>query len=253
MNLLIDIGNSRLKWALWQSGALERGGAMTYGSGTLSENFQSAWDKLARPERVVVSSVTGRLITAELEQWVLQRWQRDIEYISTTKHAAGVTNGYISAQQLGVDRWAAIVAAYSMTGGACLVVDCGTATTLDVVDDDGCHRGGLIIPGVQMMVQSLSRNTEQISLSKLSSRASGLGQTTGEAITIGVVESIVALVEATRRKWISVLGTKMETIITGGDAATLFDGTDFQYCHEPDLVLRGITILSGMMTGEHTE
>jgi type III pantothenate kinase len=246
MNLLIDIGNSRLKWALWNDGVLGQSKAMAHDSRLASDTFDSAWGALPRPERVVVSNVMGNRIAAELRQWVTQRWQLKVEYLGSTKQAAGITNGYRDVAQLGVDRWAAIVAAYCMIGEACLVVDCGSATTLDVIDNDGCHRGGLIIPGVRLMMHSLTMNTEQISIISLSNKTSGLGQSTAEAITLGVVESAVALVASTRRKWASATGGEIEIIITGGDAATMLDAAHFPCRHAPDLVLQGVAILGGM-------
>lgn len=246
MILLIDLGNSRLKWATWHAGVLGTSRAFLHDSRLRTEQLEAEWKELSAPERVVISSVMDSDAAALLEVWIAKRWKSDIEFLSSVRQARGVTNGYKNPQQLGVDRWAAMVAAFNLNKRACLVVDCGTATTLDVLDESGCHQGGLIIPGLGMMMQSLASKTMQIALPVSSRKPSGLGRSTDEAITLGVVESLVALVEETWRKWGSTSAQGMDIIVTGGDASKFLEATELTCRHVPDLVIQGIALLDGI-------
>lgn len=250
MNLLIDIGNSRLKWAQYQNGKLLPGETLDTDLETLLQQFDMNWGKLARPERVVASNVAGNEIAELLNHWVEQHWQCRVEFLSAKKMAAGVVNGYRIPQQLGVDRWAAIVAAFRLTGSACMVIDYGTAMTLDIVDGVGRHQGGMILPGRTMMRKALESGTGQIAESSFDDAAISLGRSTDEAIAAAINRSAIALVESVRTRWEAEKGESLACIVTGGDARSLFD-SQLSHCRNvPDLVLRGVMLLSGMESGD---
>ena len=245
MDLLIDLGNSALKWATIHDGFLSKGRSFLHKSCLKAGQFEAEWAELSAPNRVVIASVLDSGVAAELEAWIAKRWQSEVIFLSSVMEAVGVTNAYQNPSQLGIDRWAAIVAAYNIYKRGCLIVDCGTATTLDIVDDSGRHQGGLIIPGLRMMQQSLASNTSQLKWPTSARDVSGLGRTTDEAITAGVIESLLALVEVTRRQWESKSGKDLEIIVTGGDADKFIEATQLSCRHVPDLVIEGIALLDG--------
>lgn len=240
--LLIDAGNSRVKWAVW--------------NGTLGPQNALEWSELASDDlaidapdsrfRIVAANVAGdrfdRLINAGLREKA-----NSIQTIESERSACGVTNGYREPSQMGSDRWAALIGAWHHTQTATLVVDAGTAATIDMLDTGGEHLGGMIVPGYQLMIDSLLGQTSDIARVTEHGRpdAAGMeGRSTGEAISAGALYALLSLVDNTREHLIRRSGIRPAVVLTGGHAARLhrnIDGADWI----PDLVLRGLTILAG--------
>ena len=159
--LLIDIGNTFLKWGIY----LQPGGGDTataqshvrdYGRVLLDEipMVMAEWRKLPCPERIVIASVAGtRVVNPVLR--ALEVWPDapDPHWISSRAQQCGITNGYLNPAALGCDRWAALIGTRSLIGErAALVVVCGTATTLDMLSPDGRFMGGGIMPGLGLKI-----------------------------------------------------------------------------------------------------
>lgn len=140
MILLIDIGNSRIKWAEYQEGAILSAGDRVYTPGANSFNWEHYTGQ--KPDSIYVASVGHEDIELEIALACEQGWGIRPERLHTTAHCAGVTNGYDQPALLGIDRWAAMIGAYQLIRGACLVIDCGTACTADFIDSTGHHKGG---------------------------------------------------------------------------------------------------------------
>lgn len=159
-NLLIDLGNTRLKWRLQQQGLVTCSGTLPMRTlslaglhGQLPEDVSSLfWASVASDKK-----------SAILQTWALEK-QIPCHQIFTQDNWQGLINGYQQAAQLGVDRWLAMVAARQLTHEAVCVVDCGSAITFDYVRADGCHEGGYIIPGARLMSQALTRDTANINV-----------------------------------------------------------------------------------------
>lgn len=246
MRLLIDAGNSRLKWAVADgSGLLETGqlprAAMTGES--LASLFSRFGDTLSS---VWVANVAG----PEREQMLRRaggdglagRWH----FVQSQASCLGVRNGYRDPAQLGVDRWVAILAGFHAHGGPLCVVDAGTALTLDAVDAGGQHLGGVIVPGLALMKASLRKDTSEID-----SRAGGgepaaedlFAHSTLEAISAGSVLALAGLIERavaeiTRRVARPVL------VLTGGDAVRLGKYCKLAHHVMPHLVLEGLNLMA---------
>jgi type III pantothenate kinase len=235
MILLLDIGNSRTKWALLGARGLGTSGARGHGGGI--ESLPA--DIPISPDHVYVSNVAGPRMVETLRAAVRSRWACPLTFARAEAVLGKVRNGYAEPQQLGVDRWLAILAAYDRQQGAVCVVDAGTATTVDVVQADGAHLGGFILPGVDLMAQSLLDATGDLArLSDKPARAASLepGASTGTAIRDGAWLATVGLVERAR----ALLPKGAGLAVTGGQGTTLagFLGVD---CDDL-LVLEGLAL-----------
>jgi len=158
MDLYVDIGNSAVKWA--NAKELETGNIQAVSSKEIDTMLTDRWQSLAAPERVCLSSVLQESKLAWLKAWILRHWRIEPVMAVTRAQELGVTNGYREPTQLGVDRWLALLSARSLTQGPVLVVDCGTATTIDAMDETGHHLGGVILPGLQLFRRCLTGNTD---------------------------------------------------------------------------------------------
>lgn len=165
MNLLIDAGNTRIKWALvngddWlRSGVLpiEQAGEL---SQHLADRFDSLRTGLRDVQQIWVSNVAGEEVAQHIRN--ISTGQPQPRFVVAREAQCGVRNGYSDAGQLGSDRWAALIAAWHLVRGECLVVNCGTATTIDTLSGQGEFIGGLILPGVELMQNSLVAATAQL-------------------------------------------------------------------------------------------
>ncbi len=161
MKLLIDAGNTRIKFALADGEDVLSADSLP--SDHASELAQRFAD-LPSVQQVWVSNVAGEAAAQHIRAACAARhWQP--QFIAAQEAQCGVRNGYTEPRQLGSDRWAALIAAWHQVHGACLVVNCGTATTIDALSAQGKFLGGLILPGVELMQRSLSEATAQLPLS----------------------------------------------------------------------------------------
>lgn len=156
--ILLDVGNSRIKWAHCRAGAWLAHGAVAR---TAWPELRAQFMQMATPARILVSNVAGAAGQQEV-QALCAHWAVPIEFIRAEAQQCGVRNGYAVSGQLGSDRWAALIAAWQRVRGACLVVNCGTATTVDALSDQGRFLGGLILPGVLLMPRCLAQHTAQL-------------------------------------------------------------------------------------------
>ena len=194
MLLLIDAGNTRIKWALAADDAAvgewtDSGAAMHDELVSLHANWQE------HPiTRAIVSNVAGARVRAALEQIIPPV---ACEWFASVPQRAGVRNGYRVPSQLGCDRFAAAIGAQALAPGqAVIVANCGTATTIDAITADGVFLGGMILPGLGLMASSLARNTAQ--LPQIASDAmlpAGFADNTDDAILSGCLAAQAGAIE----------------------------------------------------------
>jgi type III pantothenate kinase len=246
--LLVDIGNTNLKWILHAD--LEGGHAAhchAWDATTLPALLNAQWSRLPLPQRVVMASVAGPADNRLIADWVTAQWGSSPTWVTTTAAARGVTNGYDDPAQLGVDRWAALVAAHHLFSGCKCVVDVGTALTCDVLTGDGRHLGGMISPGLTLMHTSLATATDGVdpTIDDRGIADTGLGTTTGAGVHIGTLAALVGVIEHAQRYATSVCGLPVTVILCGGDAGRVLPGLDpGTVQHEPELVLKGLALLA---------
>lgn len=250
MILVVDIGNTRIKWAYSRNGVLEKvDGALleTPGEGGA---WQTKWLAIEHPRRIVVANVAGQAIAEQLQCWTQRVWGLVPEFVRSSERFGEVVNGYHEPERLGVDRWAALVAARRITSDPTVVVSCGTAVTVDVMSGRGEHLGGLIIPGLGLMRDALSRGTRQIEriVEHVDVREI-LGHSTEECINIGTVQAVAALVERTADAITAAPGETPSLLLCGGDAARILPWLTGRSRYEPHLVLHGLAIMASAPQG----
>jgi type III pantothenate kinase len=158
--LALDCGNSFLKWGLHRDGAWQRREAVPLGA---LVRLEPQWRALGAVDTIVVSNVAGAAVGLEIDRLVA-RWPARVVHVVAKRSECGVVNGYEQPERLGADRWAALIGARAIERGACLVVDAGTATTADILGADGTFRGGIILPGVELMKRALAQHAAQLPL-----------------------------------------------------------------------------------------
>lgn len=247
MILLLDAGNSRLKWALLRNGQFEHGGALEHTQTPLKELATAAWSELDKPEGIWVANVAGETLRRSLNAWVRRRWKLAPVYVTASAEQCGIRNAYAQPQCLGVDRWLALLAARERYTGPLCIVDCGTALTFDLLAADNRHLGGLIVPGLQLMRDALAERSEAIRTGIEQAKAEQvafLGSNTGTAVTGGTLYAVVATIDRILGDLKAEVGRNLHCILTGGDATRLLPLLACKAQHEPDLVLYGLARLA---------
>ncbi len=243
MILAIDCGNSRLKWGLHDGAVWRAQGLLEYAELTgLAELLRSQ----PRADRAVAANVAGPWVGEGVDA-ALSRVGLPLAWAKSQTQGYGIRNLYERPEQLGVDRWAALVGARALHRQACLVVCAGTATTVDVLDAEGNFQGGLILPGVGLMCRALADGTAQLPLAD--GRFSGLPRNTMDAIVSGCLHAQAGAVE---RMFDQVAALPDATcLVSGGAAGTFFDLLRVPKRHIDNLVLEGLARI-GLESGMET-
>lgn len=139
MRLLVDIGNTCIKWARLTEGLMHHN-SVRYKNQDIKKLLDEHWCVLDAPLEVYVANVGSHEVETALANWVAEKWLCPLHFIKSTASAAGVTNGYDFPERLGVDRWLAVIAAYNIFKTDVCVFDCGTAITLDLVRANGLYQ-----------------------------------------------------------------------------------------------------------------
>lgn len=238
MNVLLDIGNTRLKWATDNQGDIQDSHACDYRQPGYLAGLEQVWREIDAPRNLAIASVSEKRVLNSLAQLGQTLWPHSRLLIPQASAAAfGVINAYQQPERLGIDRWLAMIAAHNLYPGNVCVVDCGTAVTLDAVRADGQHLGGLICPGLNVMKQALVSNTADLMFTRRSYDTE-LGSATEAAIANGVCAAVIGLIEHTLSK----LDADYRLVLTGGDAAYLVDLLRVSVSYDRDLVLKGLSI-----------
>jgi type III pantothenate kinase len=244
--LLIDIGNTRIKWARFERGALQPQSAAVHSEWTAQTLVETILQPGAIAERVLVSNVSGPRMADVVRSATSQAWQIEPEFVTSSAAAGGVRNAYSQPAQLGVDRWLAVIGAHALERGAVCVVSAGTALTIDGVDADGRHLGGLIVPGPDLMISSLLRSTSDIAQrAQQGSTADGLfADNTLGAIRQGAEHALGALVERSFEAMRRELKQTPTLLLTGGACSRLEKSVRLPYRVVADLVLQGLAVIA---------
>jgi type III pantothenate kinase len=242
--LLLDVGNTRLKWGILDNGSIRRTGHITHD--TIREQGLSALtSKLPRRvDTAFASNVAGTSYATRLSGIISMHCGCDMRFARTEKQACGITNSYRQPRRMGVDRWVAMIGAWSECEAASIVVDAGTAVTIDAIDNDGQHLGGQILPGVALMSDALTKKAADIPSvgQRVSKAASGLdmfASNTARAIEQGIMNAVVGAIE--RAAWaVEESGNEPTIVLTGGDASRILKSIEDEVLHRPHLVLHGL-------------
>ena len=246
--LLIDIGNTRIKWARFDGKRLGRQQAAVH-SGWGGEDYARRVIGFGRSlDRILVVSVAGARANRSLTLAARRARAPAPEFVVSQRSAGGVTSGYVEPWRLGVDRFIAAIGAHHLAKGkAVCVVGVGTAMTIDLVDARGGHRGGAIIPAPTLMVDSLLNNTDGIRRRAQGGARGGsslFGRSTRAAIMQGSRYAAAALIDrAVGEARALVPGRAPLVMLTGGGAASIQPLVQSTCVSVPDLVLRGLAVL----------
>jgi type III pantothenate kinase len=264
MKILIDVGNQRLKWLTSDQingfEKLSKNNLPRINESRISQVidirddhfialFENQIKGMETPESVWVSAVSAESVQVELNALCFNQWGVSPNYIKSSEFAMGVQNGYVQADCLGVDRWAAMIAAYQLVlSQPVVIVDAGTAVTVDYLDISGNHKGGMIFPGISTMIESLNVTTGRISgvVTPTDKVIIGLENTnTQSAVENGVMWTVVSAIDCAIDRYLSAGVESPRLIITGGDAELIASLSKYTIQLEQDLVLKGVFLLSG--------
>ncbi|OOG55494.1 type III pantothenate kinase [Rhodanobacter sp. C03] len=241
MKLLLDLGNTRLKWALQaQPGAWLAQAAVDWQT-DVAAALDVAWAGLPRPVMVVAASVVDSEREAQVSASVSRLFDRLPHWLHTPASACGVRNAYAEPQRLGVDRFLAMLAAHANGAAPCVLAGVGTALTLDALTADGQHLGGLIAPGPQLMQQSLLGATVRVRPQR-PGEILELADNTADAVTSGCWQAAAALIERFATRMAPRMGGSPMLLLDGGDAATLLPLLSLPAQLSRDGVLRGLAL-----------
>ncbi len=231
--LLIDVGNTRSKYCV-----------INQDSETPVADFMLDDVDMQKPEAIYLSSVAGDSAIQVLQERLHQRWHITPRLVRSTDDFPGINTDYRDPAKLGVDRMLAVLAARNHTDSPCCVVDCGTAVTVDFVDGLGVHKGGFILPGLQMMRASLLHNTAVPHDTGVST-ADLFPLDTSTAIAMGGRLAVAALVNASiDRADLTVSADQVSIVLGGGDAALVAPLMTRPYTLIQNLVLQGLAVLA---------
>ena len=241
--LVLGVGNSRLALGVFAEGELVYSVRILHADrAEWPGAIRKAWDRLAAADgRAVVAAGVNPSINPVLEEIVQAETDQSIQWVGRQIELP-IEIRTQNPAQTGVDRILNIAAAYEQIGKACIVVDAGTAVTVDCCNDAGEFLGGAIAPGLTMMLDALHEKTAGIGRVTFSAPSGGVGDSTAAAVSSGVYYAIRGLVKETAENFATQLGAWPEIIATGGDAQTLFDGWELIHAIAPDLTLYGIAL-----------
>jgi type III pantothenate kinase len=247
MILVIDVGNTRLKWAWLTSTGLSDQQAIVHRDAKPGIWTAALFESGQKPTRVLISNVAGPVMAKTLTKLAKKVFRVNAEFIMAAPEYHGLVNGYLEPKLLGVDRWLALIGAWTRARSALCVVDAGTAVKVDSVDAGGQHLGGLIVPGIYMMREVLMSKTGDILRAaehSTPSLAGILANNTIGAISRGAVFALAGMADRASEVIEQSTGAKPRLFITGGDAGMITGTMRSKGEIVPDLVLQGLAVIA---------
>lgn len=241
MKLLIDAGNTRIKWALVNDGGdWLRNGILPVGQ---ANELPGLFAALQDIKQIWVSNVAGEKVAHHVRE-IGAVQPAGFHFIVAQKMQCGVRNGYSNAAQLGCDRWAALIAAWHLVQGKCLVVNCGTAITIDTLSGEGEFLGGLIMPGVELMQHSLFGATDQLKSVHVKQEQGKYAQfplNTADALFSGAIQAGCGAIQ---RQHALLEDDDAPVVLSGGAAGALKENINLPLRVVDNLVLQGLFLIS---------
>jgi type III pantothenate kinase len=215
--LTIDAGNTRIKWGLFDD------------AGTLIEHSAFPHNDLANvrfpnADRVIISNVAGDVMAMQLTK-LLENFPL-VQWLTAKQSAQGVTNSYTTPSKLGTDRWAALIAAWHLEKTACLVVNAGTAVTIDALDTKGTFIGGMILPGLELMRRNLHTATAQLPFDPITTTElpAIFAIETEQAMFSGALHAVCGAINQAAIALQETCGTIPTILLSGGNALLISQG-----------------------------
>ena len=234
MILDIDAGNSFVKWRV-----VDDSEVIAAGSEATEQVSKQGLDltRIESLNQARISSVVNRALAEKLREQVQQQFNVEMQIARVSSIVSGVSCGYTEPETLGIDRWLAVVAAYQRYLGPVLVVDAGSAITIDLIGPQGVHLGGYISPGLRLMREALWQGTAKVQVDRVESLNMLVpGTCTQDAVNRGCLLAVVATIEKLASQY------PASIVITGGDATVVAEALSLTSDHVPDLVLDGLAV-----------
>jgi type III pantothenate kinase len=212
--LAVDAGNSRIKWGVYEGGEwLVQGAVATARAGRLRVH----WSRLPRPDAVICANVAGARTARALAAAARGLGHR-VRFVRSAAAQCGVRSAYRRPGTLGPDRWAALIGAWHLYRGPCVVAGAGTALTVDALSSEGVFLGGFIVPGERLMRAALARHTAALGLR--SGRYTYFPVNTADAIASGALNALAGAIERMERH-MRQAGQAVPLLVVSGGAARL--------------------------------
>jgi type III pantothenate kinase len=230
----IDAGNSFVKWRV-----VDNSEVIAAGSEATEQVSKQGLDltRIADLNQARISSVANRALAEKLGEQVQQQFNVEMQIARVSSIVSGVSCGYTEPEMLGIDRWLAVVAAYQRYLGPVLVVDAGSAITIDLIGPQGVHLGGYISPGLRLMREALWQGTAKVQVDRVESLNMLVpGTCTQDAVNRGCLLAVVATIEKLASQY------PASIVITGGDANVVAEALSLTSDHVPELVLDGLAV-----------
>ncbi len=249
--LAIDIGNTRLKWGLYDRPA--PGSALLAHGAVVLEDidhlWEQHWSKLPAPTSMLGCVVAGEAIKRRVEEQLSQGWGLQARWVQSSRFGGGVVNGYEHPQRLGADRWAAIIGARQRAllisptdPRPVLAVMVGTAVTVDAVDASGRFLGGLIMPGFGLMYRALESGTAGLKVP--TGEVHDFPTNTSDALMSGGTDAIAGAIERTLRRLRLLCGSEPLLMMSGGAVSRLIHVEELQPTVVENLIFEGLLMLA---------
>jgi len=248
MRLLFDIGNTRLKWAVESDNQFIDQGVIAHSDFDLTSLARRLCGEYQFTD-IWVSSVSSKSVDERVNAWLDEQFGVPVYWAAVAPRVGRVSNHYEDMSQLGVDRWLAVLGAdalleqsTSQQNSAAIVIDAGTAVTIDVLDHQSVYRGGVILPGSVLMHDSLVGRTEGIH-STIAKASQVIGRTTQECVNSGAYYGLLGAVERTVdeiKQTLALPDQSLELFVTGGDSLLFVENSRLDLIHISELVLMGL-------------
>lgn len=242
--LLIDIGNTNLKWCWLEGGKRTSLQYMPHRREALPDLAQRCWADSKRPEAVFIANVAAPALNHHIDRWMRHNWMLAPSFLVSEADSFGVQNAYGRPEQLGVDRWLTLVAVHNQYPGPACIVDSGTAITIDVIREEGQHLGGVILPGFELMRGALLENTHIPRVQSIQGTLNILGKDTESAVASACLNAAAALVERVFNTATEMIGKCPDVFMTGSDAVLLQSALTIPTKLQPELVMLGLSVVA---------
>ncbi len=243
MNLLVDIGNTRIKWASQLDRRLVSTDAIVHrDQEDLSALIGRCWQNLEPPTRIIVSNVAGQRFEQALIDWTRGAWRVVPEFAGCEPGIGGFESEY-RTEALGIDRWMALLALRDQFNLPAIVISCGSAVTADLLTDNAVHLGGVIMPGLNMMRNVLYQRTNALPISTIEP-ITVIGRDTEQAIASGTLLAICGMIDRFILEAEQQGCSNPKLVLTGGDAQIVTEALGRPVLIEPHMVLMGLMLLA---------
>lgn len=244
MILLVDVGNSRFKFAQYQQQQLTYAEPIIHQQIEPEKILTQAWAHLSKPKNIIIACVAKSEWRENLSRWCAEHWEIKPVFLQAAPELLNVKNAYQDASTLGVDRWLAMVAAFHQFNTLLCVISLGTFITVDVVDQQGHHLGGMIAPNDFMLKQAISWQTDgKITISQdAKAIPTLLANNTADGIATGCQFMLQTFLTATAEHLQQQFNQPISIILTGGGAQYMFDTDLKNSLIKPNLVLEGMAL-----------